>query len=267
MLHYYCDGSYTETLHTTGSGILRIDQESETHHFQYTTDPYWIHKHEKFAIFQTLLLIEKHNDRCVTIWNDYTNDVTYFSTTQDPNGEIVFAKLLELKQKGFSISFRWNTDNNCPYLKKAHHISQSYRRDKEDIESSLQQVEIQQSILLQKKKRAVLQEIIEKNELGTAIETELLKHNDSIVFKKISRKKWGAFTKNNQPIHVSDHIVEISYAVLTQAFQHHQTIQINASYEEMFRSYLCFPNRDAKHERMITTIENWLTNKQVLSIA
>lgn len=301
MIHYFCDGSYKEEEHTVACGIVRMDEERKKKYFCYTIDMCWFEKHEEFAIFQSLLYVEKNKDHQVTIWNDNAEVIRKLSLKKENRTKkdvlyMVCKKVLELQEKGYEIYFQSITEKKSPYIKMAHDISRKYIYDektKEAIMTQLEneseehkqerkQMEEKRQIKLEKnlekpkketekkkhrKQKVRTRKVLRKSALKEGVENSLnlekLHSSNSITFKKVSKKRWAAFNEKGEPIFMNKNIAEIMYYVLREALQQKQTVQVHGEYKTMFASYIRSEAIQKEHKEMIHIIQHWMDENRI----
>lgn len=283
MIQYYCDGSYKHGV--TGCGIVRVDEENTMNGFQYTIDRYWFGKYEGFAVYQTLLMIEKNKDRRVTIWNDCARTVAILNglvpvEKWEIRAKRTMDKLKKMRRKGYRILIKRKREEESCHIKTAHKYSRMYLTDS-DIREKIKKEIKEQNKLNKKeptkevnpekrkrkkkirKERKVLRNSLIGTEIAESIDTEILKKSRKITFKKISQRKWGAFSEWNEPIFVNKSMAEITYYVLYEALKERQTVQVNEEYEIMFKSYLRSQGIEKEHEEMTHIVKQWMEEKRI----
>lgn len=251
MIHYYCDGSYKKNI--VACGIVRTINEKKTNHFRYTMHPYWFNKLEEFAIYQTLLLIEKKEDYDVTIWNDSSSVIKKINERSHDEFwakrlENINIKLHQLRKKGYRITIAVKHEKESPHIKYAHRISRMYLDDtsiKRKIkEENQKQKETNQNIKKEinpeKEKMAKEKEIFRNHlyekSLHKSINTEMLQTSREIYFEKISNKKWCVMNEKNEAIYINENLPHMIYDITKEALQYKQVLHIHQSSKLLFGS-------------------------------
>lgn len=271
MIRYYCDGSFKEGEKTVGCGIVRVHEKEESHHFFYTNDNFWFDKHEEYAIYQTLLLIETYGDRQVTMYNDEREMLRILFKTKNTKWKKrlkhIFKKLNDLQQMGYKVQFKYNNEKQSVYMQMAHHLSRTYLNEQQNIQKVLQKLKRKEERRIEKKqemdKRKILQNNIKETKEQHVIDTKVLKQCVIIYFKKVSKRRWGAFAEGDVLIYVNQSIAEVTYSVLEKALQYKQTVQVNKEYESMFTGYFRSGTIEPTYEERMNIVKRWIDEKRI----
>ena len=271
MIYYYCDGSYKIGGNTAGCGIVRIHEQEESYHFFPTNDEFWFDKCEEYAIFQTLLLVERYEDRQVTIYNDERELVRIMFRTKNEKWkkrlQHIFKKINDLQQTGYKIQIKCNNEKQSAYIQMAHHLSRTYLHEHQNMQEVLQNIKEKEERKIEKKKemkeRKLLQSRIQGTKEQHTVNIDVLEQCETIYFKKVSKRKWGAFAEDDIPIYVNQSIAEVTYAVLEKALHHKQSVQVNREYESMFAGYFRSQTIQPSYEEKINTVQRWIEEKRI----
>ena len=294
MIRYYCDGSFREDLNTVGCGIIRRDKDNAESFFLSTQENMWFQYHEAFAVYQTLLVIEKKQDKNTTIYNDdmqvvfavryhKTENHTY-SKKAFKNIGIILRKIEELNRKGYSIQIEYKNDKQSRFAQMAHACSRSYltsekkQKEKERQEKQLQK-EIERKISIQKglpcnemRKREKIKEqkpqlTIEEREVlrnksieagaNEVINTKVLLNSKQIYFEKVSGKKWCVFNEQDTPIYLNRNLAHIIYDVIQETLKHKKEVKIKKSSRKIFGSAVKSRCAQIQYPEIYSLMEQW----------
>lgn len=274
MIHYYCDGSFQEKEVIIACGIIRVNEIHTKSYFRYTVDIDWIWKHEEYAIYQTLLLIEQKKDTHVVIWNDGQQIVRALQTGKNKNNNdgfhVIMKKLLQLRDKGYIIDIQWKKEEESNYMKNAHDESRKYLEDAEIQQQIIEEKQNQEKTNAYKKENGLL--TVNRKKLRKSvrilkaekhINAYILQNSNEIHFKKISNKKWCACNEYYQAIYVHKNITEIVYRVLQESLQIKQTIKIPKECKGVLYSVLKMEKVKEQHPNFIIHMENWIETERI----
>lgn len=277
MIEYYCDWSYTKYLKKAGCGIVRKKGKEIEIISRMTTHKSWFRWHEEFAVYQTLLVVERRQEKEVVIFNDdhgLIDGIHYVRTKTKKISNRLFKKIApilqktkELEEKGFVIYFESKKDTESLFIKLAHKYSRSYlyeesklleQKKEQMIPEYLVLVGIQYEEETQGVPKIELPEQqvikpIEKN----IINTERLLESENIHFEKISHTRWCVFNEKKESIYIHKNVTEIIYAVAKEMLEHRQTLQIQQISKSLVDSLLKNGEVENQYPVIIANIKQW----------